>query len=504
MHLLGSQARRLDVLALSAAILPLLLTRHIPLNDYPELLAQDYVMRHWAESPALRDYYGWHVSLTPNMILPLFSLGCHAVAPFITVGMAGRLFCVATVCLLFFGVRALSRAAMPAGGTGAWLYRFVPLLIYGGPLQFGFLNYCFGTGAALLASAWYLRGREAPLPRLLALFLPVSLVLLLSHLFAFGFFAIAIFCAELDAALRQPGTPAKRLAALIRQGVRALAFLAPPYLLFALASPALRQGGATGLVWSSLTQKLEGVAAITMFASPYAELLLLGVAALGLATALASGCVRLTRQGCYVAASFTLLWLVLPRSGLGSGHVDYRVPWAGALFLLAYLVPRPRLAWRAQALARALAGLFAILAGLRIGLIAGMWLAWEPAIAAIDQAFLGLPVGSRLMVATGSSPSATALRMPPLDHVAAYAIIRRQVLEPNFFASFAGQLFDYQPNYLRLRHWDVLRDPSAPLDPSWQYLLILHPAGDPLPPGTDPVPVARGAYFRLFRMRDRA
>src|SRR5437764_11546225 len=61
----------LDGLVFIVAILPLLLTAHIPLADLPNHLATQFVVGHWQESPILREYYRVHFAITPNLAFEL-------------------------------------------------------------------------------------------------------------------------------------------------------------------------------------------------------------------------------------------------------------------------------------------------------------------------------------------------------------------------------------------------------------------------------------------------
>src|SRR4051812_44672624 len=134
-----SGAAWLDVLAVLAAILPLLVTAHLPLTDLPNHLARQYIIRDWASSPALQAFYYVRWALVPNLGLDLFVL---PLMRFVSPDMAVRLFCIATMLLLFFGTRLVNRTLSDGQSR---LYCFAPLLCYGGPFQYGFLGYCFGV-----------------------------------------------------------------------------------------------------------------------------------------------------------------------------------------------------------------------------------------------------------------------------------------------------------------------------------------------------------------------
>src|SRR4051794_11303107 len=90
----------LDAAISLLAILPLLLTRHLPLVDLPNHLARQFILRDLADSPVLQKFYEVHWALVPNLALELFvSAASHVVS----IDMAVRLFCIAAILMLFFG-----------------------------------------------------------------------------------------------------------------------------------------------------------------------------------------------------------------------------------------------------------------------------------------------------------------------------------------------------------------------------------------------------------------
>lgn len=175
------------------------------------------------------------------------------------------------------------------------------------------------------------------------------------------------------------------------------------------------------------------------------------------------------------------------------GYIDYRLPWAISFFLLASLVPVPR----HDRLGLTLGVLFGGLVTLRIVSICIFWLSWEPIIAAIDQALTALPLGSQLAVVRGRSGSTSLDRQPALDHMAAYAVARREAYEPEMFADFAAQLLHLQPNYAH--PWSITPESLDRLPSNTDYLLVLRPTLVRLAPDLPLVCVAAGQDFALFR-----
>jgi len=185
---------------------------------------------------------------------------------------------------------------------------------------------------------------------------------------------------------------------------------------------------------------------------------------------------------------------------MGAAFIDYRVPWAIAFFLLASLMPGGRFQrWSAP-----FSRYFVALVLARIGLIAGLWLSWEPTLAAIDQTLTALPAGTRMMVIEGRSPDGTFFRQPDLANVASYLVVRRQAFEPSMFASLSGQILYFRPAFLEL--WRQggfgVAIPSRldHLDPAYDYVLVLLPRLATISPDLPLMCQVEGPDFKLFKV----
>lgn len=483
----------LDFAIAFIAILPFLLTRHLPLNDLPDHLARQYILRDWAGSQILQTYYNVHWALVPNLALDIFVVGARQL---MSIDMAVRIFCIITVLLLFCGTRIINREL---GGKSSHIYRAVPLLCYGGPLQFGFLSFCFGIGLALIFFGLYLRWRDQPLPRIATLFVPCSASILLCHLAAFGVFAIAAASYELSYALTATDGKARRVVTFLKREGRAASCLLPAFLLFAAFSP--KTGFANSARLSTVWEKAEGIFAITLFSSPGPEIALLGLAMVGLLTALWTKVVRWHRDGGIAVAFLALAWLILPRVAMGGGYIDYRIPWAASFFVLAALVPGPRY----HRLGAMFGTAFGALAIARVGMIGWLWLAWEPTLAGIDDALSRLPAGAQLISVEGPVTSTSLARRPPLVTVAAYAVARRQAFWPGMFASISGQILYFQPRYKELADKDpawnsYLGSAFDQVLPEYDYVLVLRPAETHLSLGLPLACEETGLNFELLKV----
>ena len=475
----AGRAWLVDAGILLATLVPLLLTAHLPLSDLPNHLARQQVLHDWAGSATLRGFYTVHWALVPNLALEIVVQPLMLVMP---VDRAMRLFVIATVVLLFGGTRSVNRALDPDVRS----YRVAPLLIYGGPFQFGFLSFCFGVGLALwLTGAWLRRRGSAGVGDQL-LFACGAAALLLCHLVAFGLFAVVVGTAALLDGWRQGWR-----AVAIRQ-LRAAAMLVPPFLLFMLASPT-GDRARDPMIWSSWQQRADSIAAITLFSSPGPELLLLALALVGLAGVLAFRVVR-PHPLSLVLVALALAWAAAPRSALGAGYLDYRLPWAASFLLVATLVPGSR--WRVGA--RWAAAWFGPLAAARVLLIATLWWRWEAVIAPIDTALSRLPEGARLLVVQGPT-RVSAGRQPSLLHVGSYAVARVHGYTPTLYASISGQVLQFRAPWRRLRHFTAPERVQA-IDPAYNHLLVIDPTTAVVGPRLPLRQLARGERFALYRV----
>lgn len=179
--------RRLGVvlvyLGVGALVLFPLLWISVPvLIDYPSHLARVWLTAQ-GEGASSGHYvarWRWIPNLAMELVVPWF-------ARLMPMEQAGRLFVAIAMLLPVIGTMTLRRALF--GRVGLWpLAAF--LFVYSAVLQWGFVNYLFGMGVALLLfSAWVASARWKMMARLGAFAIAV-VVLFYLHLFAFGIYAL--------------------------------------------------------------------------------------------------------------------------------------------------------------------------------------------------------------------------------------------------------------------------------------------------------------------------
>lgn len=491
----------IDLGAALLCILPFLLTAHLPLTDLPNHLARQVILRDWSHSAAFQRFYDIHWGLVPNLALELFVWPIDALLP---IDLAMRLFCITTVLLLFLGTRWVNLILSKGVSRAYWL---VPFLVYGGPLQFGFLSYCFGVGLGLVLFGAHLRSRgRFGTTASVAFFLASGFVLMLCHIAAFGLFALAVGGYELADALSASRGQRRNFA---RHAVRRLAIpvccLTLAAALFMALGPREQTFEAVDAArftvqFSNLRGKARTLFAITAFSSPLLEVGLLVLGAAGFAIALLTRTVRVDAHAALSILCMTLAWLVMPGVAFGGAFIDYRLPWAIAFYTLASLARGSGWAW----LGRPFALYGGLLAVARIALISAFWLSWEPDLAALDQALGSVPDGTRLYVVEGTLPNGSVFRTPDLSNVASYVVARRQGFETGLFANVPGQVLYFKPHYMQLwKDADYAKDIPSRLDrvpADYDYVLVLLPSYAKLAPGLPLAQVGEGRLFTLYRV----
>ena len=185
-----------------AVVIPVAAVRFLPLNDYPFHLARIVILAELGDS-GFDQFYEIGNWLLPNVAIDAVSLMLAVVTGPET---AVRIFVGLTLVLQVAGVVALHSAAH--GKLAVW-----PMVgaavIFHRMFAYGFLNYLFGVGLALIAAAGWLRFRERA--SILPVAFAVSVVLIFCHAAAFGVFAVIVGATELEAAWRQTRTGGRQI-----------------------------------------------------------------------------------------------------------------------------------------------------------------------------------------------------------------------------------------------------------------------------------------------------
>jgi len=391
-------------------------------------------------------------------------------------------------------------------------------LLYNWIFLYGFTNYLFGVAAMLWGVAAWVALARAPALLRVAVGAAVGLVVMFSHLVAFGLYAVVLGGLALHDALEERrggwGTVMRHL---LLPAIPVLAVLA----LFVVVSPTAQEvrqpiswnewwGWKPLVAWRTLQSGLPGLDLLTLGPVAVLGLGLLALRRLLLAPAMLAPLLLLG-----------VTFLLMPDSLFGSLYGDARLPVAIALVAVASF-DLARLAPRHVALGTAL--LVLLLAGRNVA-IARSWQATAPILASHMEAFDRLPPGSRLWAATaGPYPKlawrdAEELSMwhPPLKHVASLASVGRDVFVPSTWADPFKQPIALPPEHLPAKQVQgdnpfrtgraedleqalrMIRRIRQDTDPS-DFLLLSYPARllGALPGGL--AKVAEGPDFLLLRI----
>jgi hypothetical protein len=325
------------VLVWLAACVPLLVADVLPLVDYPAHLARVQLL---ADPPAGTDaFYRPAWTILPNLALEFV---CVPLAHLVPAPVALRIFVALTLGLFVWGGALLSRAATGRVSPLAFL---PALLVYNHVLAFGFVNFLFGLGLAMVALARHIEGGEDPLGRRLLRESAFALALFASHIIALGVYLLA--AALHDLASRSPR---------LRRDAAVLAGAAVAPILLLLLSPTRREIALLGL--HPLSAKLDKLFAVPQTGQGAWDAVFAIAALAYLATILVFRLARMNRPLALVALGLAAAFLLAPYRFATAENVDTRLPVVFiAIALAAFeLTASGR---RARAVAVAFAALFA-------------------------------------------------------------------------------------------------------------------------------------------------
>jgi hypothetical protein len=425
--------RAIRVLVVGAVLLalfsvPIFSTVLPPLFDYPNHLA-----RFWILATGGNAFYAVRWGPLPNLAGDLIVPWLARVMP---LDLAGKLFLVLIFALLVGGAASLNRVT-----HGAW--RLWPLLslafLYNRQFLWGFINYLFGLGLAVCGAALWLWLEPTRMwLRLIASAL-VALLCFLSHIAAFGLYALIILGIEM-----QPAVGELRFRRWHDLGRRAMLFAAQFLIPAAIIVGPWRSVAAGGISYAGWLRKLDLLFSVfDNYSRPFdiacfaLLLILFGALAWGRRLQIAP---RLVPALVLVFVAY----LLLPSQLLSGSGLDHRIP--VALFVLLVAAAAPRFASRRNAVVVGAAAAIVLLA--RLAVTESVWLDADRVYTADLAGLDALPLGAKLAVAyPGEAVNATAI---PEAHLATLAVSRREAFVPTLFAYPAQQPIALNPPYDRL------------------------------------------------------
>ncbi len=202
LSLTGWRLAAIHILLIGAVLSPMLLAQYPPLVDYPNHLARIHVLANLDQDPDLQRYYSANWSLLPNVAMDAMLVPLARIVPIYSLG---KLFVVAVLLLFVAGTYTLRWVLWRR--IGLWPLA-VLLVVYNYVLAWGFLNYLFGAGLAMLSLAGWIWVRDKwPRRWLVPASALAALILFFSHLFALGVYALSIAGFELGRSLHRRQQP---------------------------------------------------------------------------------------------------------------------------------------------------------------------------------------------------------------------------------------------------------------------------------------------------------
>ncbi len=509
---MNSRALKLGLYAaLSLIVLFPVLTVQVPaLGDTINHVARMHILASGAGSPA-RHFYAVRWTLTPYLAMDAIVPILAQVMP---VMVAARVFIGA--CLLM-PVVAVAVLHWEVRGRIGLVPAAAFLLSQNTLFGFGFLNFLFMSGLAVMLFAGWIGTATWPRWRRVPLFALGVLLLYLGHVFACAGYCLAVAGFEIARAIRGRFQPWRMV---VLDWLTAAAQAVPALLLVPFFDRGQVAVGAAVTDYGSLAARLMAIASPVLWRTDqvgglvvlavFAGLLLLGVRS------------RIDASVWPAALLLALVSLAVPHVTAGVWGTDLRLPLIACMLALGGLSVRlPR---RSGALVLAAVTLLVVLKS-----VDGSAMLWhlDQRITETRQVLKSLPAGSRLLVMddTGLLESEPGVTPNALWHIPMLAVIDRDAFLPYLFTGFmtvhprdavrdgttpSGRPVDAAELADGLRHADV---PGAMLPDGrggriywygwphkFDYLLVQHATSRTALPG-DLQLVAASAVADLYKIK---
>lgn len=427
------------------AILPVILVRFLPSNDYPFHMARIVILSQ-LDNPIFDRFYDLGSFLLPNLAMDAVALLLAQVIP---AELAARTFVALTLLVMLIGPILLHRSAH--GRLSPWPLLSIAFL-HNAIFAFGFFNYLFGLGLAFVAAAVWMAMKPSALRLVVGLL--CAIVLIYCHMAAFGVFAVIAGSVEIYGAISRWRDAGKwRILA-------ELCYAATPFIL--------------AIVLFFLLSPTAGVSEQGFGYDPY-----IGAKPYSLPFSLSSGILWLDALTAVVLISLggwlaftarltiskplalavimlSVAYIILPSSLMGSHFVDSRLGPALALLLLVAVDLRWNSNHHARRVVIAVACTLTIV---RTVTFISVWSDDEKEIMPIIQAFEGIEPGATLFAATAEpyprlladTAERRAAWRPPLKHVASFAVLHGPVFVPMTFTDPTKQPLIVSPDYAGIK-----------------------------------------------------
>ena len=401
---------------LMLAAIPILTQPLPPIEDYVNHLARMHVIASVGSDPDLARFYEINWQIVPNLMMDLI---VPPLAHVMGIYKAGQVFTLMAFALILTGTFALNRALF-----GRW--SIVPLaaapLLYNYLFLIGVMNYMFGIGLALWATAAWIALRERAWPWRMAVSAAFAIALFFCHLFALGVYGLALLAVELRRLWSRRAEPlGPRLVDFCATG---LPFL--PVLPMLLASPTWNLSAQN--LWESIG-KLDGLKYVVEVYSDTVAFMLIGAFAVGIAWSLRHRLLRFHPVGLMLLAVGGAAYMALPRMMFATYMADQRLPIALAFLLIACL----NVDMRHELVRRGFLALVLILLVVRVIEVDVHWAALSSNTLEFRDSLKRIKKGSTVLVVYANASSGDDVRDLGLVHAPCLAMIERSALVTTAF-----------------------------------------------------------------------
>lgn len=432
------QTRWFVLFATLVATVPLLWPDIPPLVDLPGHMGRYRVQLVYDQVPWLRQWYDFRWQLMGNLGVDLL---VFPMSKIFGLELGVKLIVITIPAMTVAGFLMIAREVhgrIPATAL------FALPLAYAFPFHFGFVNFALSLGMAMLAFGWWLRlARLGKFQFRSLVFVPLSVIIWITHTFGWGVLGVLAFSAEL---VRQHDLRRNRalpwykdlkdgwIAPLFFAGIQCLV-LALPAVLMVIWRGGEHVSGQT-FDWFNWRAKTLWVTQVFRDRWQLFDIASVGVIFLLMLKAVRDPNLQYSRNLGLSAALLLLVYLLLPRVVFGSAYADMRmVPFLIAIAILA-IRPKPGLSMRGATLV-AMLGLAFFLA--RIGATTASFYLYDKAYDRELKALEHVPVGARLVSFVGET-CYNEWAMTRLQHVPGLALERRLAYTNDQWSMAGGQL----------------------------------------------------------------
>lgn len=397
----------------------------VPFWDYPPHLARLHILKLNGSDPIISQFFSINWHYVPNLALDLFA---YPLLQFISADTAMRIFICTGMLIGASGTIYLHRVL---GGKGLWPY-VVFLTLFNDILAFGFLSYIFTNGLVVWFFAFWLQSRHRGFWFKLAIFTPVTFILLTFHLFGFCTYALLIGSYEIAAFLERYKAKEKLFDDNFIAG--ALQFL-PSFVIFFLASQTASNATFTA---GKLMDKLSGLASIFSLYSIELQ------AVIFLLIALCISATFYLRKSIFAPRMYmffllcTFLFIIAPGDAFGSYFLDRRMPIAFLFPIIASIqfkenIIKPVYGW-----------VLLVTLGLSHHIYIGYkWNTFDKIYNDMFEITAELKEGDHLLHLALETYSFSDNFEPPLIRFPEYLLVRKGVISPHVFADIRHQPISY-------------------------------------------------------------